>query len=364
MFSRAITAAVAPIVGPSSSAMSSSARLVARGSRASARALSTAAAGVRLVPCVAANLRSYPSQIRCASTTHLTEYLERCGANWNENFLPQEVQSEDGRRFRWRVDLPEERLRHLRRGQLLESPSFQISEESRARFQLYPKGDESCQDDSKCSLWLVTDNTELGPLRLKIGNVENSGGSAQFCSLQEALNGGESLEVSLELAEATGAAPRAADVVPVEQSLQLTGLEYAEWRIFNIQELLKSDTLYSSPPFRFHHVLLGDMYLELYPGPELCTLFFRCRVPTMKLQVNVSVGSAFSKSFIAVGKATYQDDLKTGSFLHVNLDAPGVLDSDGALKVNCTLEAVVSIPNGLRDMMPKLNERALWPKRL
>merc|ERR1712157_18781 len=120
--------------------------------------------------------------------------------------------------------------------------------------------------------------------------------------------------------------------------------------------------LTSSPPFRFHHVLLGDMYLELLPGvphPEHCTVFFRCRVPTMKLRVGIAVGTSFSKSFVALGKSTYEDDLKAGNCLQVNIDAPGVLGPDGSLTVRCALEEVATIPATLRDMIPKLDERAL-----
>merc|ERR1712083_325291 len=119
----------------------------------------------------------------------------------------------------------------------------------------------------------------------------------------------------------------------------------------------------SSPPFRFHHVLLGDMYLELLPGvphPEHCTVFFRCRVPTMRLQVDITAGNSFSKSFEALGRTTAEDDLRAGSFLQVNLDAPGVLESDGSLLVRCALEKVVQIPANLRELIPKLDERASW----
>merc|ERR1712217_193182 len=99
-------------------------------------------------------------------------------------------------------------------------------------------------------------------------------------------------------------------------SLKLIGLEQAEWQIFQVKQRLSAGELVTSPPFRFHHVLLGDMYLELLPGvphPEHCTIFFRCRVPTMQLRVGIAVGTSFSKSFVALGKSTYEDDLKAGN---------------------------------------------------
>merc|ERR1712014_191047 len=123
--------------------------------------------------------------------------------------------------------------------------------------------------------------------------------------------------------------------------------------------------LISSPPFRFHHVLLGDFYLELLPGfpyRESCVILFRSRVPTMQLQISLSVGSAFSKTILALGKSSVEDDLKAASYLQVNLGAPGVIAEDGSLTVSCKLEEVVSIPAQLRGMIPKLNERTKWPK--
>jgi len=48
----------------------------------------------------------------------------------------------------------------------------------------------------------------------------------------------------------------------------------------------------------------------------------------------------------------------------VNFEAPLVLGEDGSLTVRCNLEEVVTIPPGVRDMIPRLDERASWPKRL
>lgn len=306
---------------------------------------------------------------RSASTavTPLGEYLQRCGATWGDSaFEEYSVESaDDGRTFTWRVDLPEDRLQNLREGEPIASPVFTFGPTGgRARFELYPKGDGE-KSQGACSLWLLTAEENLRPLSLRVGSSEErKGGASSFCSLKEALAGGSSLEVRLQFEDCDALEAATSDDTGVEQSLQLTGLDRAEWRIFGVKQVMKKEELVSSPPFRFHHVLLGDMYLELLPGPELCTLFFRCRVPTMRLQVGISVGSMFSKSFVALGKADFKDDLQAGSCLEVNLDAPGVLSPDGSLIVNCALEKVVSIPSSLRDMMPRLDERALWPKRL
>jgi len=172
------------------------------------------------------------------------------------------------------------------------------------------------------------------------------------------------LEVGLELDSEPASV---SDPVEVQQSLQLTGLQRAEWQVFDVERLLRTGRLVTSPPFRFHHVLLGDMYLELQPGiphAEHCTIFFRCRVPTMKLRVDITVGSTFSKSFVALGRSTRKADLEAGNCLGVNLYAPDVLRADGALTIRCALEEVVQIPATLRDMIPRLDERAHWPKRL
>eukprot|EP00929_Paragymnodinium_shiwhaense_P016736 TRINITY_DN125363_c0_g1_i1.p1 TRINITY_DN125363_c0_g1~~TRINITY_DN125363_c0_g1_i1.p1 ORF type:complete len:396 (-),score=50.00 TRINITY_DN125363_c0_g1_i1:40-1158(-) len=303
------------------------------------------------------------------SQTHLGAYLEQCGATWGDvGDVHQVVPSSDKKHFRWHVELPEDRLRTLRKGEPLESPPFQVKPGVNARFQLFPKGDDACVGEGTCSLWLWTDTkASLGPLKLRIGEAcEREGGASDFCSLQEASTTPGSLDISLSLEEQSGA-QSSADETTVSQRLHLTGLEVAEWQIFHVADLLKSGELHSSPPFRFHHVLLGDMYLELLPGvphAEHCTLFFRCRVPTMKLQVSISAGSAFSKEFVALGRSTPEEDLKHGRCLQVNLDAPGVLGPDGSLQVKCELVKVASIPKALQDMIPKLDERALWPKRL
>jgi len=282
--------------------------------------------------------------------------------------------SGDGRAFSWAVELPPERLEAIREGEALESPPFSVGPDSRARFQFYPKGDAGSSGKGACSLWLWTEAHELRQISLRVGEERRQGGASDFCPLQDALRNG-SLQVGLELsqqeaADVTGDDPKAVDqasVPSVQQSLHLTGLEVAEWQVFNIRRVVESGELVTSAPFRFHHVLLGDMYLELQPGvphPEHCTVFFRCRVPTMRLRVGVAVGEAFSKSFIAQGRSTRDADTNMGSCLGVNLSAPGALRPDGSLTVRCTLEEVVQIPTTLRDLIPKLDERAHWPKRL
>lgn len=307
--------------------------------------------------------------------TSLGAYLESCGATWGDAFAGHEVVvSADRRAFTWGVDLSAERLAGLRRGESLESSPFALGPRSRGRFQFFPKGDMECKDEDMCSLWLLSDSNDHGRVRLRVGSVERDGGASEFCKLADVLPGqGSVLQLEAHLPESTADTDAASQPRDgVVQSLQLTGLQLAEWRIFQARTVLGTASgdgapqFISSPPFRFHHVLLGDMYLEVLPGTtsELCTLFFRCRVPTMKLKVEISVGDVFSNSLVAVGKNTLEDDLTAGIFLQVNLDAPGVVDADGTLVVRCALEEVVSIPPQLRDMMPRLDERAHWPKRL
>lgn len=277
------------------------------------------------------------------------------------------VASEDGRAFAWNLELPPEQLDRIRGGERLESPPFALGPDTRARFHFYPKGDTACSTAGMCSLWLWTDAPEPRRVRLRVGEERRGGGASEFCLLGDALRNGV-LEVGLEV-DGAPAGERAADrgATSVHQSLHLTGLEVADWQVFDIQRVLASGDLVTSPPFRFHHVLLGDMYLELRPGaphPEHCTIFFRCRVPTMKLRVNIAVGDAFSKSFVALGRSGQDADVVSGSCLALNLDAPGVLCAEGSLRARCTLEEVVLIPAALRDLIPKLDERAQWPKRL
>lgn len=304
---------------------------------------------------------------RRGASTQLGTYLESAGAVWGEPADVQEVHSNSSKdgSYSWNVDLPQERLALLRRGEFMESPSFSLAGKSkgRARFQFFPKGDANCEADGKCSLWLWSDES-LGPLKLCVGNAEHTSGSSEFCSLQDALQDGK-VSVRLDL-QATDASELSSQPA-AQQSLHVTGMQLAEWRIFQINQLREHGDFVNSPPFRFHHVLLGDMYLEVLfgaPHPGFCTVFFRCRVPTMQLKVGIDVGSNFSKSFVSLGKSTPEEDMKSSSCLQVNLDAPGVLSPDGDLIVRCTLEEVVSLPATLRDMIPRLDERAQWPKRL
>jgi len=301
--------------------------------------------------------------------TVLGSYLQSCGAVWGDAYEVDAVTVDEARStFSWRVAMPQERLASLRQGDPLESPTFPLPNGGRGRFQVFPKGDSDCTASGSCSFWLCADTRNLGPVQLKLGSSEvRTSGASEFCRLEEALKD-DSIDVCLQLEQSI---PEA-EPLQVEQSLRLTGLELAEWKLFQADRMkteaaTSTDQVISSPPFRFHHVLLGDMYLELLPGaphPEHCLLFFRCRVPTMQLRVNLSVGSAFSKSVIAMGKSTVQDDIRTQSYLQVNLDAPGVLGEDGSLNVRCSLEEVLAIPLALRDMIPKLDERANWPKRI
>lgn len=324
-------------------------------------------------------------QMSTKALTHLGAYLERCGATWGDEDASQPstteavcgddaqapaaevVVSEDGRCFTWLVNLAPSRLSGLRRGDALESPAFPLGDDRhRGRLQFFPKGDGFGREGFS-SLWLWTDNKNVGVVQLRLGSFEKNGGSSEFCKLEDVWCGG-TLEAGIRLEPAsTDTITGNSDTEQLQQSLQMTGLQAAEWRIFNIKEVMASSSLLSSAPFRFHHVLLGDMYLELLPGEssrDFCTIFFRCRVPTMKMQVHLAVGSSFSKSFVSEGRATVKEDLQHDRCMQVNLDVPGVLESDGVLTVRCTLQQLVSVPRNLQEMMPKLDERALWPKRL
>jgi len=300
--------------------------------------------------------------------TRLSAYFERCGATWGEaSDVHDVVVSEDKQNVSWRVDLPKDRLEALRSGDALESPLFDLGHGRRGRFQVFPKGDRDCKAPGMCSVWLISDSQEqAGAPHLRVGDFAREGGASEFCLLEEALRDGQ-LEVGLRLDGAQTEEAQGITQTAVQHSLRLTGLRVAEWCIYRSKERHRSGEVVSSPPFRLHHVLLGDMYLEFLPSVPHeghGTLLFRCRVPTMKLRVTLAAGEAFSKTFVASGRATPKEDIAAGNFLAVNLAAPGVLSSEGTLSVRCTLEDVVSIPGPLRDMIPKLDERALWPKRL
>mmetsp|Transcript_207 Transcript_207/g.456 ORF Transcript_207/g.456 Transcript_207/m.456 type:complete len:380 (+) Transcript_207:66-1205(+) len=305
--------------------------------------------------------------------TQLGAYLQQCGATWDAAPKVHAVMaSDDNRTFWWKVDLPVEHLQRIQRGDPLESPPFSLGSRHRARFQFYPRGDNDCSVGGMSSLWLWTDSRKPLRTRLRVGSTEREGGASEFCELQHALQDGQ-LQVALSLdgepsmEEERGDGAEHDERESVQQSLQITGLQMAEWQVFGMQQVLESDQFVTSAPFRFHHVLLGDMYLELRPNVPYnghCTVFFQCRVPTMKLLVTITVGDTFSKSFESQGRSTHEADLASGNCLGVNLSAPGVLRPDGSLAVRCSLEEVVNIPANLRNLIPKLDERAQWPKRL
>lgn len=250
----------------------------------------------------------------------------------------------------------------MRRGDVVESELFELGQTGRARFQFFPKGDENCEGEGVCSLWLFTDRETIGSLQLRLGSVVRTGGASEFCKIEDVLVDG-AVEVGLHLEELDEEPP-----VPfVQQGLHMTGLQLAEWRVNNVQRWSQTQRVVTSPPFRFHHVLLGDMYLELLfgaPHEGFCTVFFQCRVPTMQLKVRLQVGEVFEKTFVALGKRTREEDIGDASCLEVNLGAPGVLTPQGDILVRCALEEVVSLPPTLKDMIPQLDERAQWPKRL
>ncbi|CAE7292218.1 unnamed protein product [Symbiodinium sp. CCMP2592] len=276
--------------------------------------------------------------------------------------------ADEGRRCSWRVAMPAERLASLRPGDMLESPTFTLPGGCRGRFQLFPKGETDEMEPGHCSLWLCADAPVLENIRLRLGSVEASRGSATFCRLEDALQG-DVMDLSLELdtAEAAAQAPP-----EVEQRLLISDLQYAEWQLFQAGRIdekarVNGSGFVSSPPFRFHHVLLGDMYLELIPdvpNKDLCAVMFRCRVPGLSMKVSLSIGTAFSKTLMSQGTATIQEDLVAGQYLQVNLRAPGVLAEDGSLTVQCALDQVVSMPRQLEEMIPRLDERVNWPKRI
>jgi len=299
----------------------------------------------------------------------LGAYLESCGAVWGDALdVKPVVTSADGLEFRWEMDMPPDLQDSLRAGDCFESPPFALADGGRARFRLCPKGEGNRAEDL-CALWLITDRPDLGPLTLRVGNVARQAGAADFCSLQDAVSADGVIHVSLQL-QAPAVAPGESmppSAPALQQSLNVTNLQFAEWRIFQATQLVGSSQLVTSPPFRMHHVLLGDMYLELLPGSPVagqCRIFFRCRVPTMRLSLDLDVGGVFSKNLIVTGKSTHEEDIKSETCLQVNLEAPGVLGKDDTLTVRCSLDKVVSIPPALQDMIPQLDERALWPKRL
>lgn len=341
------------------------AQALRRGSNTPLRRLAFARPGalryLSLSPWSLSRRRSFSST---PGRTTLGAYLERCGANWGDAYDVEPIQEASGR-FTWRAEMPPERLAGLRAGDMLESPTFQLQGGCRGRFQLFPLGDSDSLAEGLCSLFLCADAPVLEHFQLRLGRVTRDSGASEFCRLEEALQDGF-MEVSLELEQRPDVPFEPPEV---EQSLFIEELQRAEWQLFQASRLKKTAMVQplSSPPFRFHHVLLGDMYLELLPGvphPEHCVVMFRCRVPTMRLQVTLSVGTSFSKTIIALGKSTMEEDLKSGSFLQVNLEAPGVLADDGSLTVHCKLDQVLAIPRSLQEMIPKLDERANWPKRI
>lgn len=310
-----------------------------------------------------------PFGVRRCSSTALGNFLRERGADRISIAEVSNVEAaEDSNRFSWRVTLPYGGAGSFRRGDAIDSPSFRVNSRSRARIQFFPAGDSSCDQEGMCSLWVWSDGPGVRPHSLRVGNVERPGGATDFCRLDEVLQNDHVL-IEMEVREDNADSMTSVAHQPRTsggQSLHMTELQQAEWRIHGLQHFDCAKAI-ESPPFRMHHVLLGDMYLEVHPNTpheQFGTIFFRCRVPTMVLQVQICAGAAFSKTIMARGRSTHAEDVTAGECLVVNFRAPDVFDSKGDLCITAKLEEVVSLPKELHQMIPQLNERALWPKRL
>merc|ERR1712032_437461 len=106
-----------------------------------------------------------------------------------------------------------ERLATIRRGEALESPSFDLKSGGRGRFWLFPKGDTDCRTEGMCSFWLWTDEKDLGGrLRMLLGNIEGEAGASEFCLLQDAMKGSDDmLEVGLRIEESAASSSKLGD---------------------------------------------------------------------------------------------------------------------------------------------------------
>lgn len=279
----------------------------------------------------------------------------------------------------WELSLNEEQLQSFEKGDVISSPVFAFGGGT-ARFMLYPHGDVTCEKEHTCSLWLWASaglkprlqETPSQQYRLALGEVEKEAGASEFANLREELTKGGG-SISLRLLGASEAPPSdAADALasssPLQHAMQLQDLGAVEWtlRFKDKEELFSGSSAAQGQPiesqaFRFYHVLLGDFYLELLPNkphPKYCALLLRFNLPDLVVKARLASGeeNQFSKSCVFRGGDASETAMKEGAFLAVNLEAPGVLESQvgegkpkgWSIRVRCELEEVLQLPRYLQ----------------
>lgn len=161
--------------------------------------------------------------------------------------------------------------------------------------------------------------------------------------------------IIVEVAEAqnAGAETRARKPpIAAAHTLTVLGEHAAKWTVgFGPNPLATMNEPLVSPPFRLHHVLLGDMWFELHPNtphPRYASIFFRIGQPELVMQVRVKVGP-FDTTLNVTGGADIDDARKTESFLAANLEVPTVWSDleNGELNIIVELMNIVRLPKGL-----------------
>lgn len=123
-----------------------------------------------------------------------------------------------------------------------------------------------------------------------------------------------------------------------------------------------------STPFRLHHVLLGDFWLEFVPhtpNPGYGSVFFKCGYPDLGVKVNLQLlgpegdssssespePSNFSKEFVSLGRASIKEDIDAGAYLSVNFNQADSWAGDGEIRVKAQLRELVKLPGKLRGVV-------------
>ena len=172
-------------------------------------------------------------------------------------------------------------------------------------------------------------------------------------------------------------------VVAAQQSVDVYGESEATWTIrFDAgqNDFSKcfggsdANTPLISTPFRLHHVLLGDFWLELHPNtpyPNFASVLFKCGYPGLVVQANVSVVGASApdadgvttpvvyceKTITSTGQTPTEEDMKAGAFLSANFgeglaaspSEPTCWSGAGEIMIMVKVDRILQMPSNLKE---------------
>jgi len=234
----------------------------------------------------------------------------------------------------WRVDIPAQH--GLPSWMKVDSPYFQLGG-SLARIEL------SVEENGR----VHTGDNGIQTCRVHVWGENNNTYESRICHNED--------HIIVEVAQAKNAEGETAVTKPpvsAAHTLTVLGELAAKWTIgLGSNPFATMNEALISPPYRLHHVLLGDMWFELHPNtphPRYASIFFRIGQPELVMQVRVRVGP-FDKILTVSGGSDIDEARRTEQFLATNLEAPNVWSdlNNGELEITAELVNIAALPKGL-----------------